>query len=49
MLPEIGTLRPWADPAITAIRRLPMHVPIERDRRRSLDGEWAFELFGHPD
>jgi beta-galactosidase len=49
VLPVIGELRPWNDPGITAIGRLAMHVPLERPDRRSLDGEWAFALFDHPD
>ena len=58
MLPEIGALRPWADPGITEIRRLPMHAPLGvsdgGDRRcgperRSLDGRWHFALFDSPD
>ncbi|MDO8362888.1 MAG: glycoside hydrolase family 2 TIM barrel-domain containing protein [Actinomycetota bacterium] len=49
MLPVLGALRPWADPAITSIGRLPMHVPIARADRRSLDGEWSFALYPHPD
>ncbi|MFM8310896.1 MAG: glycoside hydrolase family 2 TIM barrel-domain containing protein, partial [Ilumatobacteraceae bacterium] len=49
MLPEIGTLRPWADPTVTSLRRLPMHVPFDRARQLPLDGDWAFELFEHPD
>ena len=28
MLPVIGALRPWADPTILQLRRLPMHVPL---------------------
>ncbi|MEP7204422.1 MAG: glycoside hydrolase family 2 TIM barrel-domain containing protein [Ilumatobacteraceae bacterium] len=49
MLPVIGHFRPWTDPSITAIGRLPMHVPLAASDRRSLDGEWSFELFDHPD
>ncbi len=49
MLPVIGHFRPWTDPAITGIGRLPMHVPIARGDRRSLDGSWSFALFNHPD
>jgi beta-galactosidase len=51
MLPTLGTLRPWTDPTITSINRLPMHVPLPRsaDARTSLDGPWSFELFDHPD
>ena len=32
MLPVLGHFRPWTDPTITAIGRLPMHVPIPRPR-----------------
>ena len=51
MLPHLGAIRPWADPAITSIGRLPMHVPLPLgdDARRSLDGQWHFELFDTPD
>ena len=49
MLPVIGHFRPWTDPTITEIGRLPMHVPIARGNRRSLDGSWSFALFNHPD
>ena len=49
MLPVIGSLRPWTDPTITAIGRLQTHVPLDRDRRQSLDGDWSFALFDHPD
>ena len=49
MLPIIGELRPWADPRITQINRMPMHATIRRERRMSLDGEWSFDLFSHPD
>jgi beta-galactosidase len=49
MLPVIGHFRPWTDPTVTAINRLPMHVPIARGDRRSLDGSWSFALFNHPD
>ena len=49
MLPTIGNLRPWADPRINQINRLPMHSTITREKRQSLDGEWSFNLFSHPD
>lgn len=49
MLPVLGPIRPWTDPTITSIGRLPMHVPITRSQRRSLDGSWSFALFDHPD
>ncbi len=51
MLPIIGALRPWSDPELLALHRLPMHVPLPVDdaRRRSLNGRWAFSLFDTPD
>ncbi|HNJ96836.1 MAG TPA: glycoside hydrolase family 2 TIM barrel-domain containing protein [Ilumatobacteraceae bacterium] len=53
MLPDIGTVAPWADPEVVALRRLPMHVPLPPDGdgrvRRSLDGQWSFRLFDSPD
>ncbi len=49
MLPVIGELRPWADPATLQLKRLPMHTPLVGFRRRSLDGPWRFELFDSPD
>ncbi len=51
MLPVIGVLRPWADPALLALGRLPMHVslPLSPDARKTLDGNWAFELFDTPE
>ena len=49
MLPVIGQFRPWTDPTVTAICRLPMHVPLACPDRRSLDGSWSFALFDHPD
>ena len=49
MLPQIGEMRPWADPTITQINRLPMHTSIKRDKKISLNGSWSFELFSHPD
>lgn len=49
MLPVIGALRPWADPTITALHRLPMHVPFDGFERRSLDGAWSLEMFESPD
>ncbi len=49
MLPVIGHFRPWTDPTVTGIGRLPMHVPLESCDRLSLDGDWSFALFDHPD
>ena len=48
-LPVVGELRPWADPTLLQINRLPMHVPLTGTRRRSLDGVWQLELFDNPD
>ncbi len=39
----------WAEPTITGIGRLGMHVPLERKDQIRLDGEWEFELWDHPD
>ncbi len=49
MLPVIGTLRPWADPSITHLRRLPMHTPLHGFDRIPLDGDWSLAMFEHPD
>ncbi len=51
MLPDVGTLRPWAHPEVVSIGRLPMHVPLplSDDARKSLDGQWHFRLFDTPD
>ncbi len=49
MLPVIGTLRPWADPTLLQLHRLPMHVPLQGFERRPLDGRWSLEMFDHPD
>ncbi|MEZ5258630.1 MAG: glycoside hydrolase family 2 TIM barrel-domain containing protein [Ilumatobacteraceae bacterium] len=51
MLPVLGELRPWADPAQIEINRLPMRapLPLADDARRCLDGDWAFRLFESPD
>ncbi|MGD9703061.1 MAG: glycoside hydrolase family 2 TIM barrel-domain containing protein [Acidimicrobiia bacterium] len=64
MLPDIGSSRPWADPEIVSIGRLPMRSPLvahptveaarASDRTaspwwRSLNGDWRFQLFDHPD
>ena len=49
MLPVIGAVRPWADPALVQINRLPAHTPLSGFRRRSLDGTWSLELFDSPD
>jgi beta-galactosidase len=39
----------WAEPTITGIGRLGMHVPLERTEQIRLDGDWEFELWDHPD
>ncbi len=49
MLPVIGDLRPWTDPEVVSIHRLPMHTPLRRARRQRLDGRWSLRLFDHPD
>jgi beta-galactosidase len=48
VLPVIGPVEPWADPAVVALRRLPMHTPLHGFRRRPLDGAWRVEMFGSP-
>ncbi len=49
MLPVIGSLRPWTDPTVLQLNRMPMHVPLSGVPRRSLDGTWSLEMFEHPD
>jgi beta-galactosidase len=51
LLPVIGPIRPWADPEAVSLHRLPMHVPLPAGppARRSLNGQWAFQLFPTPD
>ena len=49
VLPVIGDLRPWTDPAVTSLRRLAMHTSLRRAHRLGLDGNWSFRLFDHPD
>jgi beta-galactosidase len=41
-------LLPWAEPELTAVRRLPMHSVPHRDRLE-LDGTWRFQLLRRPD
>ena len=54
MLPHIGAIAPWTDPEVVSLRRLPMHVPFTLsstagdDARKSLEGQWAFQLFDSP-
>ena len=51
MLPVIGELRPWADPTVLQLNRLPMHspLPLNDDARIALDGQWRFRLFEAPE
>jgi beta-galactosidase len=51
VLPLVGELRPWTEPEVVSVGRLPMHVPMQfgDDARRSLNGQWAFRLFDTPD
>ena len=49
MLPVIGSLRPWEDPTLLQLHRLPAHVPLSGFPRRRLDGRWSLEMFGSPD
>jgi len=42
------TLRPWAEPELTARGRLPMHAVPHADRH-PLDGRWRFQLLHAPD
>ena len=50
-LPGIGDLRPWADPEVVSINRLPMRTPYESSARRrvSLNGDWSVQRWSHPD
>ena len=52
MIIGLGALRPWTDPEVTSIQRLPMRAtfaPTVSARRRSLNGAWKFRLLDHPD
>jgi len=51
IIPAIGDVRPWADPEVVSINRLPMRVPFTspESRRVSLDGQWAVQRLSHPD
>jgi beta-galactosidase len=40
--------RPWAEPELTAVHRLPMHSVPHHDRIE-LDGRWRFQLLPRPD
>jgi beta-galactosidase len=45
----LGGLRPWADPEVVALHRLPMHAGARTLRpRTSLAGSWRFLLLDHP-
>ncbi len=48
MVDVLGELQSWSDPTLLQLGRLPMHVPLNGFRRRSLDGSWALELFDNP-
>lgn len=50
-LPGIGDLRPWADPEVVSINRLPMRTPFESSARKrvSLNGDWSVQRWAHPD
>ncbi len=54
VLPDIGVLRPWADPTCVALGRLPLAADLHRDpvdpaHRLGLDGEWSLRLFDTPE
>ncbi len=42
------TSRPWTEPELTALHRLPMHSVPHHDRIE-LDGRWRFQLLPNPD
>ena len=46
-----GGLRPWLEPELTAVHRLPMHALRHDDPswRIELDGRWRFQLLRTPD
>ena len=51
MLPVIAELKPWADPEVVSIGRLPMHVPLTRwdtldEARSSTTSPWSMSLDG---
>lgn len=48
MLPDIGTVRPWADPEIVSINRLASHTPLTRARHKRLDGAWSLAIYANP-
>ena len=50
-LPAIGEARPWTDPAVVSINRLPMRATFASSARTrvSLNGEWAVQRWAHPD
>lgn len=51
MLPAIGHVRPWTDPGLVALGRLPLGTVTERSSAAvlPLDGTWALRLFPDPD
>jgi len=51
VIPVLGALRPWTDPTQVQINRMPMRatLPVDDAAHASLDGEWSFRLFAHPD
>ncbi len=48
MFSILGEVKPWADPALLQLGRMPGHVPLQGFPRRSLDGTWAFALYENP-
>jgi beta-galactosidase len=48
MTSMVDTVRPWATPELTAVRRLPMHS-VPHANRLDLDGTWRFQLVFAPD
>ena len=51
MLPHLGQLAPWRDPAVVDINRLPMRTPraCVEGERIDLNGKWDFALWKSPD
>ncbi|HEV7810666.1 MAG TPA: glycoside hydrolase family 2 TIM barrel-domain containing protein, partial [Candidatus Limnocylindrales bacterium] len=51
MADGLRSVRPWQDPTITSVNRLPMHAVQhgDADRRIDLDGRWQFQLLHAPD
>ena len=42
------TPRPWAEPELVSLGRLPMHA-VPHAERLSLDGTWRFQLLRSPE